>query len=559
MRKQLALALVGAMTAGLLAGCGSTDSGSPAAASQDTAAATSAATAAAAASTDAAAAASTSASGDLTDANGAPTTQAAIDAIQKRKDSGNYPKIVLAFMNFAGSPAGIERISQDISKRTEETLGVDVELQIMDAASYSQNMNLMLASGEQVDVFNAVSVGYLPCVNKGYCLDMDEDDLLNTYGLGIKAAVGDKWINASRVSGSLYGITSMKEMGQGLFGISVAQQYLDGIGYDYASAEKDENGIIHVTLDDVSKIFSDLHTKYPDKTVFYLDAGTMIGQCLEVDQLGNDPFGVLTDPVNDLTVSDLFSSDVYKNACKQMYTWNQAGYLSQDAMTETTATTVQVKSGSLMAYKTAIKPGIVAQESNLCGEPMVLFQTGGNFVASNTASSMPWCINSQTEDPVTAMQVLNAFYSDPVLSNLICWGEEGKEYQKTDDGHIDFADGVSADTSEYYNNVNWEMPNQFIADIWTGNDMDVWTKTASFNEQCDTTKALGFTFDSSDVSAEYTALNNVYTEYRDQLELGFLNPDTGIPEMEGKLKAAGLDDYMKAKQSALDEWAKTAK
>ena len=229
MRKQLALALVGAMTAGLLAGCGSTDSGSPAAASQDTAAATSAATAAAAASTDAAAAASTSASGDLTDANGAPTTQAAIDAIQKRKDSGNYPKIVLAFMNFAGSPAGIERISQDISKRTEETLGVDVELQIMDAASYSQNMNLMLASGEQVDVFNAVSVGYLPCVNKGYCLDMDEDDLLNTYGLGIKAAVGDKWINASRVSGSLYGITSMKEMGQGLFGISVAQQYLDGI------------------------------------------------------------------------------------------------------------------------------------------------------------------------------------------------------------------------------------------------------------------------------------------------------------------------------------------
>ena len=64
-------------------------------------------------------------------------------------------------------------------------LGVDVELMIMDAASYSQNMNLMLASGEQVDLFNAVSVGYMPCVNKGYTLDLEEDDLLQTYGQGI--------------------------------------------------------------------------------------------------------------------------------------------------------------------------------------------------------------------------------------------------------------------------------------------------------------------------------------------------------------------------------------
>ena len=31
--------------------------------------------------------------------------------------------------------------------------------------------------------------------------------------------------------------------------------------------------------------------------------------------------------------------------------------------------------------------------------------------------------------------------------------------------------------------------------------------------------------------SEYTAMVNIYNEYADQLEMGFLNPDEGIPEM----------------------------
>ena len=37
--------------------------------------------------------------------------------------------------------------------------------------------------------------------------------------------------------------------------------------------------------------------------------------------------------------------------------------------------------------------------------------------------------------------------------------------------------------------------------------------------------------------------------------LGFLDPEVGIPEMEAKLEAAGLNEYIAAKQAALDEWA----
>ena len=123
------------------------------------------------------------------------------------------------------------------------------------------------------------------------------------------------------------------------------------------------------------------------------------------------------------------------------------------------------------------------------------------------------------------------------------------------DGHIVFADGIDAQTSEYYNNVNWQMPNQFIARIWEGDSLDLWERMQNYNDNALASKAMGFTFDNSDVSGEYTALTNAYSEFQRQLELGFMNPDEGIPQLVERLKAAGLDDYIAEKQAQLNAWA----
>ena len=480
---------------------------------------------------------------------------AAAEAAQARIDSGNYPTIVVAFMNWAGRLTGTDRISEKMSEITREKIGVNIELMPMDAASYSQNMNLMLASGEQVDLFNAISVGFMPCVNKGYLLDLEEDDLLATYGQGIIDTFTASELGGCRVSGTLYGIPVKKDDAVGKFGICIPTKYLDEIGVDYASMyANDTDEVIYTDIATVEDILGKLHEQYPEKTTYYCDAGTLTGQILLIDA-PSDVFGVLLDPANSLELSDLFSSDMYMDICKTMYKWNQNGWISADAITETNATTVQVKAGTLCAYKTATKPGIRQQESNLCGTPVALFQLGQDFKSSSAYNSMPWAINQSCDDPVAAMQALNLLYTDPELSTLLCWGQEGVEWKETGDGHITFMDGVDAQNSEYYNNVNWQMPNQFLARIWEGDSLDLWERMQTYNDTALASKAMGFTFDSSDVSAEYTALTNVYSEYRDQLELGFLDPEVGIPEMVERLKAASLDDYIAEKQAQLDAWA----
>lgn len=187
---------------------------------------------------------------------------------------------------------------------------------------------------------------------------------------------------------------------------------------------------------------------------------------------------------------------------------------------------------------------------------MVVFQVEPDIMKSSAVTGILWHLNQGCEDPIAAMQLLNAFYTDPELSNLIIWGEEGTDYIVTEDGHITFPEGVNADNSEWYHTMNWLLPNQYIAHIWEGDPLDLWEKMEDFNNNAVKSKALGFTFDNSDYAAEYTALKNVYDEYIKQIMFGFVEPESGIAEMEEKLESAGLNEYIEAKQAAIDEWAK---
>jgi putative aldouronate transport system substrate-binding protein len=78
---------------------------------------------------------------------------------------------------------------------------------------------------------------------------------------------------------------------------------------------------------------------------------------------------------------------------------------------------------------------------------------------------------------------------------------------------------------------------------------------ADFNAKANMSKALGFTFDNSALTTEYTALTNIYNQYQKQLEYGFVDPVIGIKEMVDKMQSAGLQKYIDAKKTALEAWA----
>lgn len=486
------------------------------------------------------------------------SSDAAAEVIAARKaeaeKTGEYQKVVFAFYTWTGEPAGAKRVEEKICEYTRETLGLDVELIIQDSASYAQNVRLMLSSGEQIDIFNSCPLGFTTTVNDGYCYDLEQDGLIQTYGAGILDTIKDSYIDGCRVSGTLYGLPDMRDMAIAPATFLIAQEYLDGIGYDYESKYADEEQIIFCDFDEITNIFGQLHEKYPDKDVFAPTDG-LINQGSKVDLLGRDMFGVLLDPANSLKVENLFTSDVFLDRCRMAYEWNQKGYISHNSLTDDTAISTRIKAGTCMALMAAGKPGYKTQADGENGRSMILFQCEDNIMKSDCITNICWHINQGTEDPIATMQVLNAMYTDPVLSNLIIWGEEGADYVTTDDGHIKFPEGVDANNAEYYHTMNWLMPNQFIAHIWEGDPLDLWEKMEEFNNSAPTSKALGFAFDNSEYATEFTALTNIYDEYKKQLMFGFLEPEAGIKEMVSRMEEAGLNEYIAAKQAALDAWA----
>jgi putative aldouronate transport system substrate-binding protein len=52
-----------------------------------------------------------------------------------------------------------------------------------------------------------------------------------------------------------------------------------------------------------------------------------------------------------------------------------------------------------------------------------------------------------------------------------------------------------------------------------------------------------------------TSAQNVYDEYQKSVEYGFVDPATGIDEMNAKMQKAGLDKIITEKQTQLDAWA----
>ncbi len=65
---------------------------------------------------------------------------------------------------------------------------------------------------------------------------------------------------------------------------------------------------------------------------------------------------------------------------------------------------------------------------------------------------------------------------------------------------------------------------------------------------------MGFTFDSSSLKTQYTAVNNVIKQYLPGLMCGSIDPETEIPKFVEALNDAGYQEIISAKQEQLDSW-----
>lgn len=465
-----------------------------------------------------------------------------------KSDDGEAPvKLVMSFRASGSVPseADVHRVEDALNEVLREKINCEIELLIIQSASYKQQMTLMLSGDEQLDIMFAMS-NMIPSAVSGEQL-RDLQPLIDEYGQGIKDALGESLLSCGYFSNTLYCLPVQTE---------------GALGMGYYTMRKDLVDKYNINVDeiksyeDLTEVFQIIKDNEPDMTVVGPgSAGSSFMQYnCSWDKLG-DYFGVLDKcGQEDLTVTNLFETDNYKYFLKVMREWYEKGFISADVTNSTESSGAQMKAGTLFAYANANKPGIDAQEQQITGCEVVGCQVLDSITVTNNNGQ--WCIPENSAHPEKAMQFLNLLYTDPEIINLVVYGIEGEDYVVRDDGRIGYPDGLDATTVGYsMASMLWSFGNQFNAHVWETNAPDLWDQTKAWSETGLKSKAYGFVFDPTPVANEEAAVQNVYDQYRMSLECGVVDPESTLDEMNKKMYDAGLQKIMDEKQEQLNAWA----
>ncbi len=435
-----------------------------------------------------------------------------------------------------------EAVAKAASEITNKKLNCDIELTRIGFGSYVTQMNLLLSSGEQVDIFPLFTLSLTSLANAGQIHPIT--DILPEYGAQTLNSVSASDWACGSVSGDVFAFIPNKDKAADL-GFIMRKDIVDELGINLDDV-KDFNDL-HDVLVKVKEAYPDMYPVVPD----FRDARGLA----PVDTLG-DNFGVLLDPYNSdsLTVENYFTSDIFKDVCDTSYAWAQEGLIMPDASSNTESGNNLIKTGKGFGRFSHMKVGFEEETEAAVGRDLVCWRYKEPLSYTSKLSSSLWCVSETSVDYDRAVALLNLMYTDPELSTLFIDGIEGVHYEYKEDGSIGYPEGKDATTVGYARQA-WGWPNEQITPVWEGDAPTLWEELNAFNESAKQSPAKGFVFDNSSVLNEVTAVTNVYDKYYQALLAGQLDPDTTIPIFVEEMDNAGLQTIIAEKQRQLDEWA----
>lgn len=446
-------------------------------------------------------------------------------------------------------PSDIDQVEAALNSLTMEKIGVKLELEPVAYASYSDQMNLILAGTEQYDLAMVMGSNLASYIAKDALVGLN--DLLDTCGAGAKEALGD-YLYAGALNGEVYGLSAIRSMANQQ-GVVMRKDLVEKYNIDVSAIQNEE---------DLTAVFETVSAGEPDMYMIRPESAGDYGWLSSslFDPLG-DYIGVLGSQAQTLQVVNYAETEEYAAQARLHREWYTNGWIPEDLLTSSDSAWDLVAAGKLFAVAVTIKPGTEQEKSNSAGGVEFVAATYGEPISyTSKVNSFTWTILQNTADAEAAMKVLNLMYTDADFVNLIDWGIEDVHYQHVDgyDNVITFADGLDASTSGYFHSMNYEFGNQLLSYVWEGDSPDLWEETKVFNENAILSKAMGFAWDVSPVKTEYTAVSNVRSKYEFAITSGFMDYDSTIDTYLQELKDAGIDKIIAEKQSQIDEWAKSS-
>lgn len=438
-------------------------------------------------------------------------------------------------------------------------LGIKVNLNPIDSASYDQKLQLGYTAGQPYDMmFTAPwANNYTQNAIQGNFLALD--DLLPQYAPQLYQSMPAPFWDAVRVNGKIYGVPNQNYFAY-VFGVFLNKKY----------ADKYKNTIPATvnTYADIEPFLAAVKQNEPNVTPVYMtDTGVAGGLLFSGADYGIDGFPATTNLAgvyyNDksLRVFNVFESPEFQQAVELRWKWKQLGYFKKDPVPSALSIAqVQANEYAMLIGQQA-KPNDIPTIEDHFGIPMTVKTVGTPFLTTGGLVQNLNAIARTSQHPDKVMQFMNLVNTDAEIFNLLCHGIEGKHYVFINQAEklIGFPNGVTATTDGYNPGSDWMFGNEQNGYYTDANSVGIFNNIQHANNTAARSVAFGFNFDPTNVKTQIAQLNALIGPIPTgaiptALQYGKLDPQK-LPDYISQLKQAGADAVVAEAQKQLDAWA----
>ena len=497
--KWMSVALMAAMTGGMLAGCGS-------------------------AATDVTSAVDTQQSTAVE----AETTERASTG---EKGDGEVPTLI--WWTTGGTPAAdFDEAVEKISDYTEEKIGVRLQVKIAGWADYNTKMNNIINTGEYFDIMFVNNTNYNKFVNLNALENIT--DLVKTETPELFDLIPEQLWKGVEVKGNVYAVPTYKDSSLTQF-LMIDDQYVQKYNIDLDSVHDFES------LDPVIREMKAGEGKsfYPIK--MYRSGWNGLFNNYDGLTAGFAPMGVRIDDESRTVVCTLEQEDI-QNDLGYLHSWYQDGLINPDANVLADAC-----KGEPIASAQAWPAAVTLFQTQNGVEKYDMVKVFGPLYSTETIQGSLNAISVNSKYKKEALKLLQLMNTDSKLRNMCAYGTEGNFMQYEDDGTV----------TRLRDDWTWPSYTQgsfFILSTVSGGDPDEWEQVKEQNESATPSTCLGFAMDVEPVQSELSNCVTVWEKYKSDCLTGAIDPETVLPQCIEELKAAGMDKIIEEAQKQIDEY-----
>ncbi len=455
----------------------------------------------------------------------------------------NYVHMVIGTLN------NTDAVTAAINEITEAEIGVHVNIEYLSIADLNTQVPIKFAGGEVMDLCDLSpmpSTSVASLYSNGQVMDIT--DLLDTYGQGIKAALGD-FIYGDSLNGRIYGVPTYRQCNSNGY-LVMRQDILEELGLQDKAVE---------TWADVEEIYESVKTNtdlWPNSqqvSVFLwqnaiLDPVKMTGTAYDT---AGDGLGLVI--YKDGALTSLWEDEDYLKDQRLAAKWNEMGYIYPESAIENgDGGDERMHNNLIFSQFTTTEFGSDASKVEKIGHPLKLIEVFSGMVTTSSVSSWGTFIPTTAEEPEAAMKFLNLLYTNEKLITTLCWGVEGEDYLINENGEGVYPEGKEISSVNYHSS-DWICGNQFLILPWVGQGGDFRARAEENLKAAAVSSLMGFVLDTGNLSTELAALTQVTLEYKPTLRAGGYTDELN-EEFLNALYAAGFQTYMDTINAQLDDW-----